>query len=189
MHGKPVKDFARQSIGKYIIGPQADPAGKQNSGNSNLFRQDPTSTLIYTGTAGSHNVLNGTYVDYVFAEVEGYSKFGSYTGNGSTTGDGPFVHLGFKPALVIWKRTSGSVYHWVMRDSTRDIDNPTQQTLYPSTPTSEQTLTAQDVDFLSNGFKIKTNWDYINQSGEPYIFMAWAENPFGGSGVSPATAR
>ena len=145
----------------------------------------PTSTVFSVGNNGGTNY--GDMVAYCFAEVEGYSKFGSYTGNGSS--DGPFVFLGFKPALVIWKRTSGSVYHWVMRDSTRDADNPTQQTLYPSTSGAEQTLTAQDVDYLSNGFKIKTTWDYINASGEPYIFMAWAENPFGGSGVSPATAR
>ena len=76
-----------------------------------------------------------------------------------------------------------------MRDSVRDPSNPLQQTLYPSTPGSEQTLTAQDVDFLSNGFKIKTNWDYINIPGQTHIYAAFAEHPLGGANVSPTLAR
>ena len=150
----------------------------------------PTNTVFSVGTWSGVSGNTQKQIAYCFAEVEGYSKFGSYTGNGSTTGDGPFVFLGFKPALVIWKQATGaSDRHWVMRDSTRDPENPLQQTLYPSLSTLEQTLTAQDVDFLSNGFKIKTNWDYLNTNNETYIFAAFAEHPFGGDGVSPATAR
>jgi len=147
----------------------------------------PTSSVVTLGY-GSATGAAADRVAYCFAEVEGYSKFGSYAGNGNA--EGPFVWCGFRPALVIWKQATGANdRHWVIRDSVRDPDNPLQQTLYPSISTLEQTLTAQDVDFLSNGFKIKTTWDYLNTSNETYIFMAFAENPFGGSGVSPATAR
>jgi len=85
----------------------------------------------------------------------------------------------------MWKQTNtDNDRHWVIRDSIRDVDNPTTQTLYPSLSTQEQTLTSQGVDFLSNGFKIRSTWDYQNASDRTYIYAAFAEAPsnnlFGG---------
>ena len=160
----------------------------QNSGNNNLFRQDPTSTLIYTGTAGSHNVSGGTYVDYVFAEVEGYSKFGSYTGNGSS--DSPFVFCGFKPRWILTKSSTLSTVdsNWRITDTARSTYNVSDDLVWANLPDAEL-ANANGFDICSNGFKIRTASNEVNSSGQTYIFAAFAENPFGGSGVSPVTAR
>ena len=157
----------------------------QNSGNGNIFRLDPTSTLIYAGSASSHNVSGATYVDYVFSEVEGYSKFGSYTGNNST--DGPFVWCGFKPRWLMIRR-SDSTESWLMFDTARETYNPTDDVLYANLANAEApNYTPQD--FTSNGFKIRTTATSTNASGGTYIYMAFAEHPFGGANVSPSPAR
>jgi hypothetical protein len=146
----------------------------------------PTSTVFSIGTDGHVNYNSSTtYIAYCFAEVESYSKFGKYTGNGSS--DGPFVFLGFKPSFLVIKR-SDSTESWLMFDSTRETYNPTDDVLWANLSNAESAnYTPQD--FLSNGFKIKTSSTSTNASGGTYIFMAFAENPFGGDGVSPATAR
>jgi len=127
--------------------------------------------------AGSSNVDNvnansATYVAYCFAEVAGYSKFGSYTGNGST--DGTFVHLGFRPKFVMMKSTSTAV-PWVMYDSARDTYNVGASNLYPNLSNAEGV--GASIDFLSNGFKLRTASGDANPSGNA-IYMAFAENPF-----------
>lgn len=133
----------------------------------------------------TQTTLSAPFVAYCFSEVAGYSKFGSYTGNGSS--DGPFVSLGFKPSFLVIKR-SDSTESWLMFDSTRETYNPTDDVLWANLSNAESAnYTPQD--FLSNGFKIKTSSTSTNASGGTYIFMAFAENPFGGDGVSPATAR
>ena len=164
-------------------------ADGQNGGNNNLFRQDPTSTVIYTGTAGSHNVSGGTYVDYVFAEVENYSRIGSYVGNGST--DGPFIFTGFTPAFILvkWYANVNTAESWQIYDTKRLTYNPNDAVLYPDSATAEENPADRDVDILSNGFKWRAGGQQMNRSGASYIFAAFAEHPFGGSGISPATAR
>ena len=148
---------------------------------------EPTSTTFMLGTNSSVNANNGTYVAYCFAEVEGYSKFGSYLGNANN--DGPFVYLGFRPALILTKRMN-STSNWVIQDSTRQTYNPSDAWLRPNTADTEGTTNPDlDLDFLSNGFKVRNNGTDNNISGSTYIFAAFAEHPFGGSGVSPATAR
>jgi hypothetical protein len=122
------------------------------------------------------------YVAYCFAEVEGYSKFGSYTGNFSS--DGPFVYCGFRPAWVMRKATTDTS-NWVILDTARDTYNETDNMLLPNTSGSESD--GSDIDILSNGFKMRSG--ALNGSGTTYIFAAFAEHPTGGSGVSPATAR
>jgi hypothetical protein len=146
----------------------------QNGGNSNLFRLDPTSSVIYTGSAGSHNVNGATYVDYVWSEVAGYSKFGSYTGNGSS--DGPFVFCGFRPAWVLIKSSSASGESWILEDSTRDTYNPAARWLYPNYADAESN--GLTIDFLSNGFKPRISGTSVNTSSATYIFAAFAELPF-----------
>ena len=135
-----------------------------------------------TFSIGSARDTNGsTMVAYCFAEVEGFSKIGSYTGNGST--DGPFMHTGFKPAFVMTKRTN-SASDWKMWDNQRGPYNVNGLTLAANTSGAESSGVAQHSDFLSNGFKIRGNDTETNGSGSTYIYMAFAETPF-----KTATAR
>jgi len=155
---------------------------------SNLWNNTaPTDTVFSVGSDSATCGDGYEYVAYCFAEVEGYSKFGSYTGNGSS--DGAFVYCGFKPAWLLIKRynTTGA---WFLMDSSRNTYNVVDNFLYPNTNDDEDSGSySEAVDFLSNGFKCRTTSGYLNGSGDSYIFAAFAENPFGGSGVSPATAR
>ena len=147
----------------------------------------PTSSVFSVGTSNDTNGSSRTYIAYCFAEKKGFSKFGSYTGNGST--DGAFVYTGFKPAFVIMKRTDTSA-SWFMKDNKRDPFNPVEQTLASDSASSEAGWgTGDDIDLLSNGFKMKDNSTYINASGGTYIYMAFAEHPFVSSTGTPTTAR
>ena len=156
---------------------------------------NPTSTVFSVGTdAGSNNGSSppNNYIAYCFAEVEGYSKFGSYQANNSS--DGPFIYCGFKPAFILLKSYNGSTGRdWLLYDSTRSTYNNERGALVPNVASAESSyddVTYRAIDFLSNGFKLRTNGTpNMNANSESYIFMALAENPFGGSGVSPATAR
>ena len=137
----------------------------------------PTASVYSIQDAGDTNTNDHTYVAYVFAEVEGYSKIGSYTGNGST--DGAFVFTGFKPAWVMVKRTD-SANNWVINDSTRTPSNEitgSSSTLYADVDGHEGNYDT-NVDFLSNGFKARTTGGHRNASGGTYIYMAFAEAPF-----------
>ena len=146
----------------------------------------PTNTVINLGTNGGVNGLNRTYVAYCWHSVEGFSKFGAYTGNNVT--DGPFVYTGFRPAFVLIKRSDDSFGgEWSLFDTTRNTSNPADLLLGPDRPNAERTGLV--FDFLSNGFKIRNTGDWQNQSGGNYIYMAFAENPFGGENQPPATAR
>ena len=113
---------------------------------------------------------------YSFAAVEGYSKIGSYTGNGSA--DGPFVYTGFRPAWVLIKASSFSGSYWSIADSKREPNNVSDSLLFPNTNNAESTDALYSVDYLSNGFKIKNNNNSHNTNGATYIYMAFAENPF-----------
>ena len=110
---------------------------------------------------------------YCFSEVAGYSKFGSYKGNGSS--DGTFVFLGFKPAYVLVKDISSS-YSWDLHDNKRDPDNVTEKSLAPNLSNAEDTYDAKD--FLANGFKLRSSSNSLNKSGDTYIYLAFAESPF-----------
>jgi len=125
------------------------------------------------------NVSNNNYVAYCFSEVEGYSKFGSYTGNGSS--DGTFVFTGFRPAFVITKNAS-SAYDWMLFDVKRSPFNDINDYLFPNDSSAEGTGSSTiNVDFLSNGFKWRgssSGNNYINKSGDTFIYLAFAESPF-----------
>ena len=136
----------------------------------------PTSTVITLGNDNGVNAGNN-YVAYCFAPVAGYSAFGSYTGNGSS--DGPFVYTGMRPKFLLIKRTDTSGYPWVIVDSLRDGYNLTYKWLEPNSSSAEQTAQpVADVDFLSNGFKLKGNGNTTNQSSGTYVFASFAESPF-----------
>jgi hypothetical protein len=137
------------------------------------------------GTTPNKNGEN--YIAYCFAEKTGYSKFGSYTGNGNA--DGTFVYTGFKPAWVLHKRTD-STSEWFMFDNKRLGYNPDNYRIMANLSDTE--ADPGGYDLLSNGFKLRFTSGNANGSGNSYIFMAFAENPFVGndSGTAvPVVAR
>jgi len=133
----------------------------------------PTSSVYSVGTSAATNGNGNTFVAYCWADVSGYSKAFSYTGNGSA--DGPMVYLGFRPTFVMFKRTD-TTSGWYIHDSSRNTSNVVNLRLLPNTSDAEATVTT--LDFLSNGFKLRTSDVDRNASGGTYIGMAWASNPF-----------
>ena len=144
-----------------------------------LTRDRMTGVSSTTFTIGSHTEVNtssSTYVAYCWAEIAGFSAFGSYTGNGSA--DGPFIFTGFRPKYVMWKRTDTAGFDWDMYDSSRDTYNLAFKELIANSSAAESTSTVLSLDILSNGFKLRTSNGNGNASGGTYIYMAFAENPF-----------
>jgi len=134
----------------------------------------PSSTTFGVSLTGYGN-NTGDMIAYCFHSVDGFSKFGSYTGNGST--DGPFVYTGFRPAFVLVKNYSNSGNGWIMIDTTRSTYNQSAIQIYANSASAEAASTA-NVDILSNGFKPRTGSSDINDGSIGYIYMAFAENPF-----------
>ena len=149
-----------------------------------------TSSVFGVNANNLNNNL-GTMIGYCFAEKTGYSKFGSYIGNGSA--DGPFIYTGFKPAFTIIKNVSGA-YDWLAQDSTRQADanfdgNPINILNQVNASNAESNASTRSVDYLSNGFKIRQTSAAWNTSGNTFIYMAFAEAPLVGSNNVPCTAR
>jgi hypothetical protein len=135
---------------------------------------DPTSTVFGTSD-GSYNNNIGNMVAYCFAPVAGYSAFGTYTSNNST--DGPFIYLGFRPEYILIKSSSKAT-EWLIKDAVRDPYNAGVTRIYANQSGAE-TATGGDIDYLSNGFKIRTNTSEINNdTGSTFIYAAFAEHPF-----------
>jgi len=155
------------------------------SNNTSIFAELPTSSVISVGNGGDINTSSGTHIFYCFAGKQGYSKFGSYTGNGNA--DGSFVYLGFKPAWLMIKRSSAGGDDWMMTDNKMNLFNVINKRLNPNSNGAEQSTDI--IDFVSNGFKLRATPDYMNGNGSTYIYMAFAENPFVTSTGVPATAR
>ncbi len=135
---------------------------------------NPSSTVFSIGTASDVNTSSATYVAYCFAPVAGYSAFGSYTGNGST--DGTFVYTGFRPKYVLVK-SFNNAENWAISDTSRSLFNAANAFLRPD-ESSAETTGAMIMDFLSNGFKLRTADTKSNGSGYSYIYAAFAESPF-----------
>jgi hypothetical protein len=146
-----------------------DAAGSSGEWNSTA----PTNTLFYVSGSGRVNASSGTYIAYCWHSVDGFSKFGSYTGNGNA--DGAFIYTGFQPKYVLIKRTDSAV-SWIVNDGARDIDNATTYNLYPNSSAAEDSGTER-FDFVSNGFKLRTSSGAFNGTN-PFIYMAFAEYPF-----------
>ena len=160
--------------------------GAEQTSSTYFNNTEPTSSLFTVSTAVDTNENTSNFIAYCFAEKKGYSKFGSYTGNSSA--DGTFVYTGFKPAWVVIKRTDTTA-NWHMLDNKRDPINEADATLLANDAGAEFQST-NDVDFLSNGFKLRANQTSTNVG--TYIYMAFAENPFVGndSGTAvPVVAR
>jgi hypothetical protein len=140
---------------------------------------DPTSTVFSLGSAGTTNTSGGSgMVAYCWAEIAGFSKFGSYTGNGSA--DGPFVYTGFRPKWIMIKQTTASpaATDWYIVDATRNDANLTNKILYANLSNAEATGANAVLDIVSNGFKIRGSDGTVNYSSSPYIYMVFAQNPF-----------
>jgi len=144
----------------------------------------PTTSVASLGSSAEVNENGTTFVGYFFAEKQGYSKFGSYTGNGNE--NGPMVYCGFKPAWIMMKRT-GNTSSWNILDNKRDPFNVMDTQLLADGNDVDQDY--DWMDFLSNGFKIRRNSTQNNASGDTYIYMAFAEHPFVSSEAVPTTAR
>ena len=134
----------------------------------------PTSTVFTVGNESNVNGSGRTFVAYCFAPVDGYSSFGSYTGNGSA--DGPFVFCNFRPRWLMIKRSSGGANGWHIADAARSPDNLVNEYLYANTSDSE--FTNGSIDFLSNGFKLRADAQTTNNSGVTYVYACFAESPF-----------
>ena len=134
---------------------------------------DPSSSVFSVGASTLSNASSGTYVAYCWSQIAGFSSFGSYTGNGST--DGPFVYTGFRPRYWLIKCTSAG-YSWEIYDTARNTYNAVNTVLLAENASSE--FTGGDIDFLSNGFKLRTTRGSLNTSSLTYIYAAFAENPF-----------
>jgi len=133
----------------------------------------PSSTVFSVGTDATVNANTATYVAYCWAPVAGYSSFGSYAGNGSA--DGPFVYLGFRPAVVLVKMSS-STGNWTILDDKREGYNVDNDPLFPNLSNAEGTTDL--IDITSNGFKVRTTDATFNTNAGTYVYAAWASSPF-----------
>ena len=147
---------------------------------------EPTNSIITLSDEGEVNKSGSTYVGYIFHSVKGYSKFGKYQGNGNA--DGTFIYTGFRPAFILLKHTT-SQESWHLYDGKRaNSFNPVNGRLQADSSGTEYTG-VNAFDFLSNGFKLRDSNIAYNQSGDTFIYMAFAENPFVNSNGLPVNAR
>ena len=173
-----VGNFGSLTEGKYLILNESNAIGT----SSNVSFDASATTVKFQGGQGL-NISGQPHIAYCFAEKTGYSKFGSYTGNGSS--DGSFCYLGFSPSFVMLKRTN-STGSWTMYDNKRHTYNPNGEYLLANN--SDASVDFDNVDFLSNGFKLR-DASFNNGSGDTIIYMAFAEAPLVGSNNVPCTAR
>ena len=155
--------------------------------DTNNFQNTATTSSVFS--VGTYNQMNASgtnnMIAYCFAEKQGFSRFGSYTGNGNA--DGTFIYTGFRPAMVLIKRTDATD-HWLIYDDQRGY-NGDIASLRPNENHSESTASGYEIDILSNGFKARQNHNDINGSGNSYVYMAFAKQPFVNSKGVPANAR
>jgi len=144
-----------------------------NPGNGLYFNSTtPGASVVTLGTSGGTNGSGSNMIMYAWTPIAGFSAFGSYTGNGST--DGPFVFTGFRPRYVMAK-VSSTTGPWNIFDSSRGTYNVNTPDIWANSAIAE---TGNNIDFLSNGFKIRDAGGDLNGSSATYIYMAFAENPF-----------
>ena len=141
--------------------------------SSNFWITSPTSSVFSVSASDYVNTAH-TYICYAFHSVEGYSKVGSYVGNGNA--DGPFIFTGFRPAWILMKRSDGTE-NWLIYDTERDPHNVTDEALLPNTSGSSGG-SSNAMDILSNGFKFRATSGSLNASGGNYIYLAIASQPF-----------
>ena len=158
---------------------------KGTNGSATTFTST-SSTTFGVGTDDIISESSHTFIAYCFAEKKGYSKFGSFTGNGNA--DGTFVYTGFKPAWILTKKSTESS-EWHIYDNKRVTTNPNNNVLSPNANYADSINANCNTDFLSNGFKLRNNNDNRNDSGETHIYMAFAQSPFVSSNGIPNNAE
>jgi hypothetical protein len=146
----------------------------------------PTSSVFSVGTGSTVNGSGNNIIAYCFAEKKGFSKFGSYVGNGSS--DGSFINLGFKPAFVLIK-DYGRAESWYIFDNRRLGYNGAMADFLANTSAAESSSSATLLDLVSNGFKLRGTTDHLNGNGQNFLYMAFAEEPLVSSNGVPATAK
>ena len=159
-------------------------SGKMTDAGGTAFNTAPTSSVFSVGA-----YLNGSgenYIAYMFTSIKGFSKIGTYTGNGSA--DGTFVYTGMRPSFLMLKRTD-TTGSWHMYDNKRDTYNPETKRLGANLSSEESSAGSIDIDFLSQGFKMRNSTADWNASGGSYIYMAFAAEPLVGQNNIPAVAR
>ena len=160
-----------------------------NSAEADLLNRfndtEPTTSVFTVGDADAVNKSSETYINYLWRSVQGFSKFGSYTANNSS--NGTFIYLGFRPALFICKKYSGTE-SWYINDNKRSTYNPTKAEIFADDNQAESTANTR-IDLLSNGVKMRTDNGGYNYSNNTYLYMAWAEAPFVNSKGVPCNAR
>ena len=151
----------------------------QNQGSNGPYTSAPTSTALTLTAYGQVNSGTGTYVGYIWSEIEGYSKFNKYTGNGNS--DGPFIYTGFRPRLIFFKNTSGTS-GWTVVDTetypTNTTNGPERAEWNSSTAAVTGSSASREMEVLANGVKIRTSNSNVNTNGSTYIFGAWADVSF-----------
>ena len=136
----------------------------------------PTATTFGINGIDGIGGESADYVAYVWHSVEGYSKFGTYEGNGNS--NGPFIYTGFRPQLIAIKNIEQSS-NWVIYDSARQTFNPNENYLrWNSSATEGGTSTSFDIDFFSNGYKVRSTETDLNTSGKTFVYCAWGDVPF-----------
>ena len=147
-----------------------------NAGDFDYWNDTPPTASVFSLSGdGDVNQSTGTYITYCFHSVEGYSKVGSYAGNGNV--DGTFIYTGFRPAMVIIKNMDSSGHDWLMFDDKRDTYNMVTQTLFPDAGDAEASAST-GYDFTSNGFKARSTAGNKNTNGDRYLYIAFAQSPF-----------
>ena len=156
-----------------------------DTGSTEWNNTEPTTSVFSLGTHGTVNYSTGTYIAYVWTAIQGFSKFGSYTGNGNA--DGPFINLGFRPAFFLIKNTANASSEWRIYDNKRDTFNEVDNNL--QTHVGDAEASSGDMDFCSNGVKLRSSDGNVNQDGYAHIFMAFSEAPLVNSKGVPCNAR
>jgi hypothetical protein len=176
-----------QAVGNQRYMNWDDAGGRNDSDSANFWNSTtPTSTVFSIGVEDSVNGSTKTFVAYCWAPIQGFSKFGSFVGNGNT--NGTFVYTGFRPAFVILKTfTRAGTDDWRLYDNKRLGYNVDNNSLMPNTTAVSRTN--DDIDLLSNGFKLRNTPNDVNPNGETALYMAFAEAPFVNSNGVPCNAR
>lgn len=165
-----------KNLTSYLYFIALDGTGAEETVSNDRWYSVPDATYNYLQQDLDVNEVNeaDNYIMYSFASIEGYSKVGMYIGNNNA--DGPFIYTGFRPAMIIIKRFSAAGNNWLIFDSTRNPYNAIGEELYPDEHTAR--WTGPQLDFLSNGVKLRNTYTSQNASGGKYLYLAFAESPF-----------
>ena len=161
-------------------------SGSNSTGDNTTSTNGATATTFNVGSWSGVNEDDGTFIAYCFAPKQGFSAFGSFEGNSST--NGPFIYTGFKPAMILYKNAD-YLENWHIQSWKQETANPNNNQLTPNENYAESSDSNTNVDFLSNGFKMRSSHRTSNYTGNTFVYMAFAEAPFVNSNGVPCNAR